>query len=53
MVRKSFSIKPKKSNNLNRSDGKETKQLIKQMADNLDQAKRSSSPNHISTDYRA
>ena len=47
-------------NNLNRSDGKETKPVIKQMANNLDQVKRSSLPqvkrsslpNLISTDHR-
>jgi uncharacterized protein YoxC len=39
-------------NNLNRSDGKETIQ-VKQMANDVDQAKRPSSPNFISTDYRA
>jgi hypothetical protein len=41
------------SNNLNRLDGKETKQVIKQIANDVDQAKRPSSPNLISTDYRA
>ena len=40
-------------NNLNRSDGKEAKDVIEQMASNIDQVKRSSFANLISTDYRA
>ena len=35
--------------NLDRSDGKETNQVIKQTANDVDQVKRSSSPNFIST----
>jgi hypothetical protein len=33
--------------NLNRSDGKEAKQVIKQTANDVDLAKRSSSPKHF------
>jgi hypothetical protein len=39
--------------NLTRSDGKEAMQAMKQMADDVDQVKRSSSSNLMSTDYGA
>ena len=39
--------------NLNHSDGMEEKLVIKQTADDVDKVKRSSSPDLISTDYRA
>jgi archaellum component FlaC len=39
--------------NLGRSDGKEAKQVIEQTANDVDQMKRSSSPNPISSDYQA
>jgi archaellum component FlaC len=41
------------TSNLNRSDGMEERQVLKQIADDVDQEKRSSSPDLISTDYRA
>ena len=41
------------TSNLNRSDGMEERQVLKQIADVVDQEKRSSSPDLISTDYRA
>ena len=53
MVHKSFFIQAREVfSNLNRSD-RETDQAIKQMTNNLDQVKRSSSPSLISTDHRA
>ena len=39
--------------NLNRSDGKEAKHVIEQTANDVDQVKRSSSPNLISSNYDA
>jgi hypothetical protein len=39
--------------NLNRSDGKETKQVVKHTANDVDQVKRSSSSNLIGIDYGA
>ena len=39
--------------NLNRIEGMEEKQVIKQTADDVDQVKRSSSPDLVCTDYRS
>ena len=45
MVRKSFFSQARELFNLNRSDGKGAKRLMKQTANDVDLVKRSSSPN--------
>jgi hypothetical protein len=51
MVRKSSSVSLGNLSNLNCSDGKEARQVMTQTANDVDQVKRSSSPNLTCTGY--